>query len=190
MFRRAAIWPKIPTFGVRWLNKGQQKVLKSAPKGKEIAHNTQPEWQKRDLKHRQRYGAWNPTRKLSRTQMEDLRSLRKQMPHMKTIDFANLFKVLPEAIRRILQSKWDPSPQDEAKLEERAQKAKERGKQRFKEQLQMLQQMDGRLQSKSSVILANRNSTPPKRSRRNNKRQQSHQHTSQPYMPSVGDVID
>lgn len=87
-----------------------------------------PEWLKRKESLVQRYGHWNPTRKLSRQQMQDIRSLKGQMPYMKTIDFANHFRVSPEAIRRILRSNWIPNDKEEELLQMRNAKRKEKRK--------------------------------------------------------------
>ncbi|KAK6457313.1 required for respiratory growth protein 9, mitochondrial [Scheffersomyces xylosifermentans] len=96
---------------------------------KEFEKN-KPEWKKRDTSIRKRYGAWNPTRKLSRQQMQDIRSIKEQMPTLKTIDLANMFSISPESIRRILNSKWQPTENEEKLLVERAQRRKLESKQR------------------------------------------------------------
>lgn len=83
-----------------------------------------PLWKKRDLSHRKRYGEWRPTKKLSRQQMLDIRNLKEQMPEMKTIQIADHFKISPEAVRRILRSKWVPSDDEESDLIRRAEKQK------------------------------------------------------------------
>jgi hypothetical protein len=84
-----------------------------------------PEWQKRDDSIRKRHGTWNPTKKLSRQQMQDIRNLSDQMPHLKTIDLANYYQVSPEAIRRILASTWVPKESEEDSILERGQRRKE-----------------------------------------------------------------
>lgn len=83
-----------------------------------------PLWKKRDLSHKKRYGEWRPTKKISRQQMLDIRNLKEQMPEMKTIQIANHFKISPEAVRRILRSKWVPSDEEESDLIRRAEKQK------------------------------------------------------------------
>lgn len=82
-------------------------------------------WQKRDSSIKKRYGEWNPTRKLTREQMDDVRLFYQQMPHLKTIDLANYFSILPEAIRRILKSKWAPSEEVQQQLKVREETRKE-----------------------------------------------------------------
>lgn len=83
-----------------------------------------PQWQKRDISHKHRYGDWNPTKKLSRQQMADIRSLKEDHPLLKTVQLASHFNVSPEAVRRILRSKWIPNDAEEDRLSERATKRK------------------------------------------------------------------
>lgn len=83
-----------------------------------------PEWEKRDIAIKNRHGTWNPTKKLSRQQMQDIRNLSEQMPHLKTIDLANHYLISPEAIRRILASKWIPKEEEEENILARAEKRK------------------------------------------------------------------
>ncbi|KAG7191596.1 Required for respiratory growth protein 9 mitochondrial [Scheffersomyces spartinae] len=83
-----------------------------------------PQWQKRDIAHKHRYGEWKPTKKLSRQQMADIRSLKEDHPLLKTVQLANHYNVSPEAVRRILRSKWVPNDAEETKIAERATKRK------------------------------------------------------------------
>ena len=53
---------------------------------------------------------WNPPKKLSREAMEGLRTLRDHDPEtFTTAILANRFKISPEAVRRILKSRWRPN---------------------------------------------------------------------------------
>lgn len=158
-----------------------------------------PEWQKRDKAHRKRYGNWNPTKRLSRSQMQDIRSLKQQMPHMKTIDFANVFKVLPEAIRRILQSKWTPTEEEETKLAARAQAAKDKSTQRRQQQIDSLKQAHLRMQPVAGMVedLPPRSPTNSRTGPRTSatrpkprRHRQKEHNPLQPYVPSVGDVLE
>lgn len=66
---------------------------------------------------------WNPTRKLSREAMDGLRLLNKHDPEtFNTPTLAERFKISPEAVRRILRSKWTPSKEEQAKLLEKERK--------------------------------------------------------------------
>lgn len=195
-------------FGLRNLRRGLSLCRfysKPRPTPAPIKQDSQqssqlPEWQKREKAHRKRYGNWNPTKRLSRAQMQDLRSLKQQMPHMKTIDFANLFKVLPEAIRRILQSKWTPTEEEEARLAARAQSAKNKSAQRRQQQIDNLKQAHLRMQPVTGIVEDARTSAIRPRNPRQRKprqhqgqktQQTQHDHDShQPYVPSVGDVLE
>ena len=53
---------------------------------------------------------WAPPRKLSREAMETLRQLQRMDPQtFSTPMLADRFKISPEAVRRILRSRWQPS---------------------------------------------------------------------------------
>ncbi|KAB8346049.1 hypothetical protein FH972_023101 [Carpinus fangiana] len=59
---------------------------------------------------------WNPRKKLSPEALEGIRALHAQYPdHFTTPALAEQFKVSPEAIRRILKSKWRPNGEEEEK---------------------------------------------------------------------------
>ncbi|OAK98436.1 hypothetical protein IQ06DRAFT_295759 [Phaeosphaeriaceae sp. SRC1lsM3a] len=69
--------------------------------------------------------AWNPRKKLSPDTMEGIRHLHSTQPDKFTTSIlASHFKVSPEAIRRILKSKWRPSDQES---EDRMQRWNKRG---------------------------------------------------------------
>ena len=90
----------------------RQYSLKTHVKQQEVQKDKHlPEYKKRDRAIKQRYGTWNPTRKLSRQQINDIRL----MGNMKTIEIANMYRISPEAIRRILKSKWVPGDAEEDK---------------------------------------------------------------------------
>lgn len=63
---------------------------------------------------------WNPRKRLSPDAMLGIRMLHKQFPDEYTTPvLAEKFKVSPEAIRRILKSKWEPDPETEQERQER-----------------------------------------------------------------------
>jgi Neugrin len=82
------------------------------------------------LKHRASMKAsfpsgWNPPRKISREAMEGLRTLHVHDPSTySTPVLADKFKISPEAVRRILRSRWEPSEERKKELLERERKAK------------------------------------------------------------------
>ena len=60
---------------------------------------------------------WSPPHKLSRQAMDGLRVLHMHDPETFTTPMlAEKFRVSPEAVRRILRSKWEPSPEQRARL--------------------------------------------------------------------------
>ncbi|KAL1954391.1 hypothetical protein VTO42DRAFT_1206 [Malbranchea cinnamomea] len=75
--------------------------------------------QKEALKKKFKDG-WNPKKRLSPDAMEGVRYLHKMDPErFSTPVLAEHFKVSPEAIRRILKSKWRPSEEEAKKRQER-----------------------------------------------------------------------
>ncbi|KAF7346229.1 putative neugrin-like protein [Mycena sanguinolenta] len=70
---------------------------------------------------------WDPPRKLSREAMEGLRQLHRVDPTTFTTPvLAERFRVSPEAVRRILKSRWEPPVERKKKLVRKA--AEERAK--------------------------------------------------------------
>ena len=60
---------------------------------------------------------WAPPRKLSREAMDALRQLNRMEPQsFTTAVLADKFKISPEAVRRILKSKWEPSVEKRTKM--------------------------------------------------------------------------
>jgi hypothetical protein len=74
-----------------------------------------PSWQVQKAALKEKLGgeAWNPRKKLSPDTMEGIRHLHSTHPDRFTTPvLAEHFKVNPEAIRRILKSKWKPSDEE------------------------------------------------------------------------------
>lgn len=70
---------------------------------------------------------WSPPRKLSREAMDGLRSLHAHNPDMFTTPvLAEKFKISPEAVRRILRSKWMPTREQLARLKARERESREK----------------------------------------------------------------
>ncbi|KAJ7927474.1 hypothetical protein B0H13DRAFT_1970536, partial [Mycena leptocephala] len=70
-------------------------------------------------------GGWDPPRKLSREAMDGLRQLHRVDPERFTTPvLAERFRISPEAVRRILKSRWAPPPGKKAKLIKREVQAK------------------------------------------------------------------
>lgn len=151
-----------------------------------------PMWVKREETHRKRYGEWNPTRKLSRQQMTDIRDLKLRMPELKTIQIADFFKISPEAVRRILKAKWVPNEKEMESLTERATKRKLCSQERKKEAKEDPSNVA------SNVIQATKLLGPPKWKKPYKKSHKSHgspekrdqKRKNKPFTQSVGDLID
>jgi hypothetical protein len=83
--------------------------------------NERPSWQQQKAALKEKLGgeAWNPRKKLSPDTMEGIRHLHNTQPTKFTTPIlAEHFKVSPEAIRRILKSKWRPSDEEyEARMQ-------------------------------------------------------------------------
>ncbi|KAG6854088.1 hypothetical protein C0991_010501 [Blastosporella zonata] len=70
-------------------------------------------------------GGWAPPRKLSREAMEGVRQMHRLEPEKFTTPFlAEKFKISPEAVRRILKSKWQPPREKILKVAEREREEK------------------------------------------------------------------
>ncbi|KAK3493279.1 hypothetical protein B0T13DRAFT_47053 [Neurospora crassa] len=101
----------------------QQKLRASLeePKKHNPAYPRRESWQhqKNALKEKFPEG-WKPLKKLSPDALEGIRALHKQFPEEYTTEvLSNKFQVSPEAIRRILKSKWRPDPEEEIERQER-----------------------------------------------------------------------
>jgi hypothetical protein len=101
-----------------------QELLSTSPKpptrhvsaGTRHVGTKKPEpWQIQKAALKEKLGglAWSPRKKLSPDTMEGIRHLHQTRPRDFTTEvLANHFKVSPEAIRRILKSKWRPSDEE------------------------------------------------------------------------------
>ena len=94
------------------------------------------EWSDLRKKQMERFGSvWQPQKRLTRYQMDYLRTLKQEQPEEWTISkLSTRFGISTSAVLRILKSKWDPPPsvkdrQDKRAIdnrEERRRKARER----------------------------------------------------------------
>ncbi|EGW32887.1 uncharacterized protein SPAPADRAFT_49819 [Spathaspora passalidarum NRRL Y-27907] len=134
----------------------QKKILLNHKK-----HAEPTEWQKRELAIKKRYGEWKPTKRLSREEMVKVKELSEQFPHYKTADLANIFRVSPEAIRRILKSNWIPNDTDLDKLtarrERQRQEKMEVVQQRYNKKSLKGPKQDNKRKSHKKVISSNYN---------------------------------
>jgi hypothetical protein len=94
---------------------------KSKRQGNTAAATKKESWQiqKEALKEKFPDG-WNPRKKLSPDALDGIRALHTQYPQIYTTQaLASQFQVSPEAMRRILKSKWQPSVEEEEDRQER-----------------------------------------------------------------------
>lgn len=96
---------------------------KAAPVPKDAEH-----WKIQKAALREKFPeGWNPKKKLSPDALEGIRALNRQFPQVyTTAALAGHFQVSPEAIRRILKSRWQAKPEEE---EDRQERWFQRGKQ-------------------------------------------------------------
>lgn len=81
---------------------------------------------KRPVNHRPKFSTpWNPVKRLTRYQMDHLRSLYNQFPELWTKKkLAEQFGISVDATRKILHSKWVPSPEVAEKQDREAKEKK------------------------------------------------------------------
>lgn len=97
------------------------KFMRKTSIGRSDTLKEQTEWlkQKEALAKKFKGERWNPPKKLNRVQMESVRLLKRQFPDMSAKELSQQFKVSPEAIRRILKSRWKPNEREAERIEQR-----------------------------------------------------------------------
>lgn len=102
---------------IKFLTGNTDKVGKTvSPKDGKV-----PSWRQRDetIKKKINGERWNPSKKLSRENMDSVRLLKQQMPHLSATDLGAHFKISPDAIRRILKSKFRQTDEEAIKNQKR-----------------------------------------------------------------------
>lgn len=95
------------------------KMRDGRPDEETNIQRSREDWQIQKDALKKKFGGqgWSPRKKLSPDTMEGIRALHEQFPEKYTTPvLAEQFKISPEAIRRMLKSKWRPTPD---KMEER-----------------------------------------------------------------------
>lgn len=102
---------------IKFLTGNAEKVDKPL----NLKDNKMPLWRHRDetIKKKINGERWNPSKKLSRENMDSVRLLKKQMPHLTASDLGAHFKISPDAIRRILKSKFKQTEEEAVKIQKR-----------------------------------------------------------------------
>lgn len=97
------------------------------PKTHPTAAPTPEQWRRHRETIKEAFpSGWSPTRKVSRDAMDGLRSLHAfDKDTFSCAVLADKFKISPEAVRRILRSKWEPSREKRARIVERERRSKE-----------------------------------------------------------------
>lgn len=131
-----------------------------------------PEWKRQMYALREKFGneKWQPRKKLSREAMEGIRVLKEHSPELNAGDFAKMFKVSPESIRRILKSSWTPSEDELGKIADRWSRRGERVKSDIKvearkERAEKLQEIQAR-QKEQAIVRAARGITGKKKKKK------------------------
>ncbi|TFK26589.1 hypothetical protein FA15DRAFT_754931 [Coprinopsis marcescibilis] len=99
--------------------------------------STPMEWRRHRESIKQQFpDGWSPPRKISREAMHGIRQLNKLEPEKFTTSLlADKFRISPEAVRRILKSRWEPSKERREKMvaKERKERAEKMLQSRIKE---------------------------------------------------------
>lgn len=156
----------------------EQRFREKVAEAEKRRRQNAPEWEKREEALRKRYGDWNPTRKVSRQYMDDIRELKAKAPHLKTVQIADFFKMSPESIRRILKSTWLPTEAEVEKQRQRGERRKAESRER-----QLAQELEG-----TRALQRRGNTTQGARLRPYKARGKPRR--SRPFTEDVGDFID
>lgn len=95
--------------------KGRVERQTAKARSRESRTDERPVWLKQKQALKQKFPeGWRPPKRLSPDALEGIRVLHKQFPDMYTTEaLADKFEVSPEAIRRILRAKWEPTAEEE-----------------------------------------------------------------------------
>ncbi|XXG97178.1 Golgi membrane exchange factor (Ric1p-Rgp1p) subunit [Hypoxylon texense] len=113
-YRGGRLFKKVERVGSR----EKAKTNKATEKGKGeswTAPTKKEEWQVQKSALQQKFPTgWSPRKRLSPDALDGIRALHAQFPEDYTTEvLAAKFEVSPEAIRRILRSRWTPRPEEE-----------------------------------------------------------------------------
>lgn len=154
-----------------------KNIYEEDAKGKRVPRGwrqdrTLPEWQRQMYALREKFGAekWNPRKQLSREAIEGIRALKEHSPELNAGDFAEMFKVPAESIRRILKSKWRPNDAEMDHIAERWTRRGQRVKSILREKIRQERaekKKEAReLREEQQIVLAHRGITRKKKTTR------------------------
>ncbi|KKY16911.1 putative tat pathway signal sequence [Diplodia seriata] len=118
----------VPAVGEIVIKGGYPRVVAYENTKRKASVKLEP-WKVQKEALKQKFGeeGWQPRKKLSPDAMDGIRTLHKSEPEKySTAVLAAEFKVSPEAIRRILRSKWQPNEEQEEKRMKRWEKRGEK----------------------------------------------------------------
>ncbi|KAF1345296.1 hypothetical protein BDV97DRAFT_277516, partial [Delphinella strobiligena] len=105
--------------------------------GKEMTKTEREAWMIQKAALQEKFGEqkWNPRKRISPDALAGIRAMHAAQPDLYSTEvLAHHFKVSPEAIRRILKSKWQP---DEEAAEDRRKRWEKRGEKKWKEMVEL-----------------------------------------------------
>lgn len=79
-----------------------------------------PQWKRQMFSLKEKFPqGWNPKRKLSREEMDRLREIKAAQPGISLNELGERFRISPEAVRRIVRSRWRPTSEEAVKVKQR-----------------------------------------------------------------------
>jgi hypothetical protein len=112
--------------GARFARKSDEgkqaaRYSKTPDDGNQAPPPKKEDWQTQKAALKEKFPeGWVPRKRLSPDALAGIRALHQQFPEEYTTEvLASKFEVSPEAIRRILKSKWEPKPEEEIDRQER-----------------------------------------------------------------------
>lgn len=96
------------------------------PKHWRSATSLEP-WKRQMFALKERFPqGWDPKRRLSRDEMEDLRQRKRAHPELNNSQLGDMYRVSPEAVRRVLRSTWAPKGDAAQRVQKRWKRRGER----------------------------------------------------------------
>lgn len=131
-----------------------------------------PDWKRQIYALREKFGGerWDPKKKLSREAIEGIRMLKQHAPHLNAGDFASMFKISPESIRRILRSKWEPTDEEMNKIAEKWARRGVRVKTMLKEERREQRRLEMEAREKERALEAKNYKAPEERKQQDSKK--------------------
>ncbi|BGP48170.1 Required for respiratory growth protein 9 mitochondrial [Rhodotorula kratochvilovae] len=112
---------------VEALDRAREERAAAAQQAEDAARKL-PEWKRHQQAMRDKFPTgWAPPKRLSREAMDLVRSLARSDPNLYSVPrLAERFKISPEAVRRILKSRFELAPEEQARREIRRKEARQK----------------------------------------------------------------